>query len=105
MKNAIIKSVGSRSRVSVPKSMTENFDVTQSIYVVRNGANSIALTQFANATKKARAKQIDEALGIVNPYSNGEIQFCVNQYFKDQKPESVVCFKDKQDNIVIHCLD
>lgn len=105
MKNAIIKSVGSRSRVSIPKVMTENFDTTQSIYVVRNGANSIALTQFANSTKKARAKKIDEALGVVNPYSNGEIQFCVNQYFKDKKPESVVCFKDLKDNIIIHCLD
>ena len=105
MKNAIIKSVGSRSRVSVPKIMTESFDTTQSIYIVRNGDNSIALTQFANTTKKARAKKIDEALGIVNPYSNGVIQFCINPYFKDQKPESVVCFKDKQNNVVIHCLD
>lgn len=105
MKNAIIKSVGSRSRVSVPKIMAGNFDITQSVYVVRNGSNSIALTQFANTTKKARAKKIDEVLGVVNPYSNGVIQFCINQYFKDKKPESVVWFTDTKDNVIVHCLD
>lgn len=106
MKNAVIKSVGSRSRVSIPKVMSQSFDVTQPVYIIRNGENSIALTQFSNVkTNKSRSKKIEQAIGLVNPYSNGVIQFRLSQYFKDQTPESVVCFTDMKDNVIVHCLD
>lgn len=101
--NAVVKAIGSQGRVVVPSEMIRFFNKSADIKVVRYGENSIMLTQTMPKNKKDLDYFNKCTVSSIKPFSNGTVQLCVSQYFKETA-DSVVCFNNNN-TVIINALD